>query len=274
METQDKLELDDGHDDGDAKDGSSKEKPMGFLDHLEELRWTLVKSVSTFVIFVALIAWFLGDAALLLKGPLIQAAKQYPELNAGLITTSPMSVFTVIIQICLLGGLIMSLPFILFFVGQFVSPALTAKERRIVIPVALSAMLLFVGGAAFSYFLIAPSALKFSMELNTLLGFQNLWSADRYYSMVVWLVLGLGVTFEFPLIIIILVYMGIVDVPKLKRSRKIMIVVFFIVAAIVTPSPDPLTQSMVALPMLVLYEVSIIVAGFIQKRREKSIAGK
>jgi len=245
----------------------SEGKPMGFLDHLEDLRWTLVKSVATFGAFVALIAYFLKDVALLLKGPLLEAAESYPELNAGLITTSPISVFTVIIQICLLGGFLMSLPFVLFFVGQFVTPALTAKEKRIVLPVAMSAILLFVGGAVFSYMLIVPSALKVSLELNTLLGFQNLWSADRYYSMVVWLVLGLGAVFEFPLIIIILVYLGIVDVAKLRKSRKIMVVVFFIVAAIITPTPDFITQTLVALPLLVLYEISIVVAGFVERRR-------
>jgi sec-independent protein translocase protein TatC len=161
----------------------------------------------------------------------------------------------------------MSLPFILYYVGQFVTPALTSKEKRIVLPVALSSILLFVGGATFSYMFIVPSALKVSMELNTLLGFQNLWSADRYYSMVVWLVLGLGAVFEFPLIILILVYLGIVDVAKLKKSRKIMVVVFFIVAAIVTPTPDFITQTLVALPLLVLYEISIIVAGFVERRK-------
>jgi len=268
VETQDKLDLEQDPEDGELSGGKS----MGFLDHLEDLRWTLVKSVATFGIFVSLIAWFLQDAALLLKGPLIEAAKSYPELNSGLITTSPMSVFTVIIQICLLGGLVLSLPFILFFIGQFVSPALTKKERKIVIPAALSAMLLFVGGSVFSYLLIVPSAIKVSMELNTLLGFQNLWSADRYYSMLVWLVLGLGVTFEFPLVIVILVYLRIVDSKKLIRSWRIVVVVIFIVAAVVTPTPDPLTQTLVAAPMMLLYVVSVIIARFIERKRENSIA--
>lgn len=267
METQDKPETEGEADDTEGAAG----KPMGFLDHLEDLRWTLVKSVTVFAVFVGLIAWFLGDAAELLKWPLEQAALKYPELHAGLITTSPMSVFTVIIQICLLGGLILALPFILFFVGQFVSPALTARERRVVLPAALSAILLFGGGAAFSYTLIVPSALKVSMELNTLLGFQNLWSADRYYSMLVWLVLGLGVTFEFPLVIVILVYLRIVDSKKLIRSWRIVVVVIFIVAAIVTPTPDPLTQSLVAGPMLVLYLISVIIARFIERKRAAEV---
>lgn len=250
----------------DPEEGSEG-KAMGFLDHLEDLRWTLIKSVVTFGIFVTLIAYFLQDAALVLKWPLLEAAKSYPELNSGLITTSPMSVFTVIIQVCVLGGLILSLPFILFFVGQFVSPALTRKERRVVLPAALSAMVLFVGGATFSYLFIVPSAIKVSMELNTVLGFQNLWSADRYYSMLVWLVLGLGVTFEFPLVIVILVYLRIIDSKKLVRSWRIVIVVIFIVAAVVTPTPDPVTQTLVATPMLVLYVISVIIARIIEKKR-------
>ena len=245
-------------------------KPMGFLDHLEDLRWTLIKSVIAFGFFVSLIAYFLQESAWVLKWPLLQAAKSYPELNSGLITTSPMSVFTVIIQVCVLGGLILSLPFILFFIGQFVSPALTRKERKVILPAALAAIVLFVGGATFSYFFIVPSAIKVSMQLNTVLGFTNLWSADRYYSMLVWLVLGLGVTFEFPLIIVILVYLRIVDSKKLIRSWRIVVVVIFIVAAVVTPTPDPVTQTLVATPMLLLYVISVIVARTIEKRRAEA----
>ena len=240
---------------------------MGFLDHLEELRWVLIKSVVTFGIFVTLIAYFLTDAAYALKWPLLKAAKHYPELSSGLITTSPMAVFTVIVQICVLGGLILSLPFVLFYIGQFVSPALTKKERKIVLPGALSAMVLFLGGAIFSYFFIVPAAITVSMELNTDLGYQNLWSADRYYSMLVWLVLGLGVTFEFPLVIVILVYLRILDSKKLIRSWRIVVVVIFVVAAVVTPTPDPITQTLVATPMLLLYVISVFVARAIEKRR-------
>ena len=242
-------------------------KAMGFLDHLEDLRWTMIKSVLVFGAFVTLIAYFLTDAAYVLKWPLLEAAKSYPELSSGLITTSPMAVFTVIVQVCLLGGFVLSLPFVLFFIGQFVAPALTKKERRIVLPGALTAMFLFLSGAVFSYFFIVPAAIKVSMELNTDLGYQNLWSADRYYSMLVWLVLGLGATFEFPLVIVILVYLRIIDSKKLIRSWRMVVVIIFIVAAVVTPTPDPITQTLVATPMLLLYVISVFVARGIEKRR-------
>jgi sec-independent protein translocase protein TatC len=250
------------------------EKVMGFLDHLEELRGTLIKSAVVLVIFVTLIGVFLKQFSAALLWPFHSTVAQYPELNAGLITTSPMAVFSVIIQLCLLGGLTMSLPFILYFVGQFVAPALTPREKKLVLPAAIGAMLLFLGGALFSYFFIVPSAIKVSIELNRLLGFELLWTADRYYAMLVWLVLGIGVTFEFPLVILILVFLEFVTVAKLRRIRRVMIIVFFVIAAIVTPTPDPLTQSLVALPMCALYEISILLAAALERKRARDRAAE
>lgn len=250
------------------------EKVMGFLDHLEELRGTLIKSVIVFMLFVALIGVFLKQFSSALLWPFHTAVANYPDLSAGLITTSPMAVFSVIIQLCLLGGLTMALPFMLYFVGQFVAPALTPREKKLLLPATVGAMLLFVGGALFSYFFIVPSAIKVSIELNRLLGFELLWTADRYYAMLVWLVLGIGVTFQFPLVILILVFLEIVAVAKLRRIRRVMIVVFFVIAAIVTPTPDPITQCLVALPMCALYEVSILLAAALERKRARDRAAE
>ena len=243
---------------------------MGFFGHLEELRWTLIKCALVFAVFVTIIAYNVNDAAQMLNGPLEQARAAYPELKTDLVTNSPMGVFSVVINICLIGGFVMSLPFMLYFVGQFIAPALSKKENKILLPTAVIAFLLFLGGAAFGYFVLAPSTIRVAFELNQLMGYTVLWTADRYYSLLMWLVLGMGAAFEFPLLILLLVYMGIVQVPTLRKYRRHAIVVIFILAAVVTPTPDPINQVLFALPLIVLYEIAIVVAGRLTKRRKSA----
>lgn len=250
----------------DAKDPNA----MGFLDHLEELRWTLGKSALVFAIIFVVMAVFLKDVASILNWPLDRAFANADE-RTGLVTTSPMAVFSVYLQVCFLGGLFGTLPFLLFFIGKFVAPALHEREAKILLPACIASFVLFIAGGAFAYFLLVPSAIKVSVYFNQLLGFELIWSADRYYGLLTWMVLGMGVAFQFPMVIQILVFLGIVDVPKLKKIRRIMLVVFFVISAIITPTPDPLTQSMVALPMYFLYEVSIQIAIRVAKARERGL---
>ena len=241
---------------------------MGFFGHLEELRWTLIKCAVVFGVFVTIIAYYIDSAAHLLNWPLDQARAAYPLLKTDLVTNSPMGVFNVVIDICLIGGFVMALPFMLYFAGQFIAPALSQKERKVLLPTAASAFGLFLGGAAFGYFVLTPSTIRVAFELNQLMGYTVLWTADRYYSLLMWLVLGMGGAFEFPLLILLLVYMGIVQVATLRKYRRHAIVVIFIIAAVVTPTPDPINQSLFALPLIVLYEVAILVAARLTKRRK------
>ena len=240
---------------------------MGFLDHLEELRGTLIKCAVVFAVWVGAIGWQLADAATLLNWPLEQVLVDFPHYRQALITNSPMGVFSVIINICVLGGVLMSLPFWLFFLGQFVAPALTAREKGLLVPTALSAFALFLGGAAFGYYLLAPSTIRVAFELNELMGYTVLWTADKYYSLLMWVVLGMGAAFEFPLLIVLANYMGLIEVATLRKYRRHAIVVIFIIAAVVTPTPDPLNQCIFAVPLIVLYEISIWVCTFTGKRK-------
>lgn len=239
---------------------------MGFLGHLEELRGTLIKCAIVFAIFVGLIGYHLQDAATLLNWPLEQIQAEYPKLATDLVTNTPMGIFTVIINVCLMGGVIMSLPFWLFFLGQFVAPALTRKELRVIVPTGLAAFALFLGGAAFGYYLLTPSTIRVAFELNETLGYTIMWTADKYYSLLLWMVLGMGAAFEFPLLIVLAVYMGLIEVKTLRTYRRHAVVVMFIIAAIVTPTPDPLNQCLFALPLIVLYELSIWVSAFVGRR--------
>jgi sec-independent protein translocase protein TatC len=244
-------------------------KPMGFLDHLEELRITLLKSALVFAVFVAIIGYYLDDAATLLNWPLEQARAAYPQLRNDLVTTSPMGVFSVIINVCVIGGVLLSLPFWLFFTGQFVAPALTRGELRVAVPAGLSAMALFLAGAGFSYYFLVPSTIRVSFELNELLGYTVMWTAENYYGLLMWLVLGVGAAFEFPLLVVLANYLGLVEVATLKKYRRHAIVVFFIIAAIVTPTPDPINQTFLAVPLCLLYELSIWVCTLTGRRKRQ-----
>jgi sec-independent protein translocase protein TatC len=244
---------------------------MGFLDHLEDLRWTLIKSAIVFGLFVTLVAYWVDDFSHVLSWPLEKVRVDYPKMSTELITNSPMGVFSVIIDICLIGGLVLSLPFILFFFGQFIAPALTKRELKVLLPTCASAMFLFLGGASFGYFLLTPSTLRVSYELNQMLGYTVMWTADRYYSLLMWLVLGMGAAFEFPLLIVLAVYMGLIQVATLRKYRRHAIVVIFIIAAVVTPTPDPFNQTLFALPLIVLYEVAIFVGAQLKRRRKDDI---
>lgn len=242
-------------------------KPMGFLGHLEELRWTLIKCAIVFAIFVTVIAYQLDRATEILNWPLQQVQAEFPKLKNDLVTNSPMSVFSAVIDICLMGGVVMALPFWLFFLGQFVAPALTKKEMKVIVPTGMAALFLFLVGTAFGYFLLTPSTIRVAFQLNELMGYVVMWTADRYYSLLMWMTLGMGAAFEFPLLVVLAVYMGLIEVATLRKYRRHAVVVIFVIAAIITPTPDPLNQCLFALPLIVLYELAIWVSAFIGKRK-------
>jgi sec-independent protein translocase protein TatC len=244
-----------------------REKPMSFWGHLEELRGTLIKCAITFAIFAGLIGYFIKEFNDTLMWPLFVVKKEYPNLVIDLGTTSIMEVFNMIIQMCVLGALMLSAPFMLFFLGQFVAPALTAKEKRAVLPLCFSALVLFLIGGAFGFFLLMPSTVRIAIDLNNTFNLTFRWTAGSYYSTLSWLVLGVGATFEFPLVVVLLVWLGIMTTAFLRKYRRHAIVVIFIIAAVVTPTPDPITQTLFAVPLYLLYEISIIVSSRIEKRK-------
>ncbi len=244
-----------------------REKAMGFWEHLDELRGTLVKSLVVFLFFAVLVGIYYKELNQVLLWPLHHVAKDYPDMPTKLGTQSVMEIFNMLIQLCVFGGLGLASPFILFFVAQFVSPALTERELKTVLPMCISAMVLFLIGAAFSFFLLMPSTIRIAIELHEELGIENRWTVGNYYSTITWLVVGAGAVFEFPLVLVLLVWLGIITTAFLKKYRRHAIVVIFVIAAIVTPTPDPITQTIFAVPLYALYEISILVSSRIEKKR-------
>jgi sec-independent protein translocase protein TatC len=260
MEPLTHREEDPGNDELEPVEGG---KAMGFLEHLDELRQVVIRCILAFLVSLIVVIAFMPSMMAYLQYPLKQAVEAG---QVTLVTSSPLGVFTVIFQIAFLGAFILSLPFMLYFVGGFVAPALMEREKRILRPVSLASIALFLLGVNFAYHLIVPATVNVSILLNKEMGFEVLWTADRYYSMLIWLVLGLGGAFQFPLVLLLLVKIGLLSSEKMGSWRRYAVVILLIFAAIVTPTPDPFTQLMVATPLYVLYEIAIIAARMIERR--------
>ena len=246
----------------------SDELQMTFLEHLEELRQVLFRSVVAFIVaFIAVAVLFL-QVKDVLSAPLEKAMANHGVTEA-LVTTGPFGVFSFMLQLGFMGGISLASPFILYFVASFVAPGLNKKEKRVLLPGCIVGLFLFCVGCLFSYFVLIPAALNVSIFLNKLMGFELIWRADRYISLLLWMVLGIGLSFEFPMVITLLVYVGILRQDQLKKFRRYAIVGFFALAAIITPTGDPFTQLLMAVPMWILYEGSIIAAGFIERKRKR-----
>ena len=257
------AERDDHEDSGD---------PMTFLDHLEDLRWTLFKSVAAFGIACLLVGLFLVQFSDLLRWPYAFAVGGRELEMSGLINTSILGVFSVIFYLLLGGGFALSLPFILYFIASFVAPGLNERELRLLRPACAGAFALFLLGSAFSFFILVPAALRASIIFNQMLGFAPLWTAASYYGLMTWMVLGVGIAFQFPLVLLILVFLDLLTKTQLVAFRRYSIVLFLCIGAVVTPTTDPITFILLALPMSLLYELAIAGSGRLERKRAEAEA--
>ena len=257
---------------GSLLDPESVSQGMSFLEHLEEFRWTVGRSLLAFAIGITLADFFIGEIADFLKFPLTFAYGSSELANDNLITYRPMGVISVFIQIAFLSGLTLSMPFTLYFLGAFVAPGLNKKESRLLRPACFTAFLLFITGVLFAFFVILPLTLSFSVRLNQYFGFELLWAASEYYSMVVWFSLATGSFFQFPLIIVVLVFLGALSVEKLKSTRRIVFVGLMIFSAFLTPGGDFISLPITTGLMYSLFELSIWVGARVEKKRSDKLA--
>lgn len=254
-------------DEHEEESGWDHEKPL--LEHFEDFRTTFLKCLASLVFACIGVGVFFVYFANALNAPLEWALEGNEEIQVakGLVTSTPMGVFTVMIQICFLGGLAMSLPFMLYHIARFIAPALTPAERKILVPSCIAACFLFLVGVAFSYFFVLPTSLKVIIELNKVMGYHMIWSAQNYYGLVVWMTLGIGFCFEFPILLVILQYLGIVPTEQLRSARRYMAVIILIIGALIVPGGDPISLMIMVVPLYVLYELSMIIGGRMSKRR-------
>lgn len=258
-------------DDYDELDEPENNEGMSFLEHLEEFRWTVARSALAFIVGVIVVVVFHKEIAQLIQLPLHKAYGSAEVARDNLITYKAMGVISVFFQIALLGGLTLSMPFMLYFLGSFIAPGLTEKERKLLRPSCFAAFGLFLTGVAFAFFIILPLALGFTVRLNQHLGFDIFWAASDYYNMVVWFSLAIGAFFQFPLVVVLLVYIGILATDALKQARRAVFVGLMIFSALVSPGGDPISLTVTTGFMYGLYELAIWVGTRIEAKKHAAI---
>jgi sec-independent protein translocase protein TatC len=245
-----------------TEDGESTgEREMSFLDHLEELRWRIIKALLGVVIgtlICALVIDWLMDAILL-----------KPASNSGiqLQNLRPFGQVLLYMEVALIGGIILSIPNILYQIWRFVAPGLLPRERKYISAIVTFSSVCFLAGIAFAYFVILPTAMTFFAGFGSQ-QIENNIAINEYMSFVISLMLGAGVVFELPMVSWFLSRLGILTPAFMRHYRRHAIVGIFILAAILTPGTDPISQIFLAMPLLVLYEISIGVSRMAQKSRE------
>ena len=229
------------------------EKEMPFLDHLEELRWRLLKSIiSVFVMMI--ICFYFSDY--ILEGLLYPGKNIDPPVPLQVLKVQ--TVFIIKLEIALFAGIILSLPVIFYQLWQFLAPGLLKKERSLLPVVVFASVACFLAGALFAYFIIIPYALQFFLSLAPA-DIENKIALDFYIGFLLRLIIVFGVVFELPMLSLILSKFGLLTPKFMRKYRKYAIVGAFILGAILTP-PDPTTQILLAIPIILLYEVSIYIS--------------
>lgn len=240
---------------------------MSLMEHLEELRKRIVRSAIYLALGFFAVWAFHNRFVDFIQAPLRNIGK-------SLVFTHPMDALNLDLQVSLVGGAIVASPFILYQVWLFIAPGLYQKERRFVVPFMLATVGLFLGGAAFGYYWVLPGALKI-LIVDFGHNFTPMVTIEEYTSFFLSVILGLGISFEMPILIFFLALFGIVSPRFLWKNIRYAILAVFLVAAIITPSPDPWTMCIYAIPMLALYLVGIGVAWWVHpsRRRAKETAG-
>jgi sec-independent protein translocase protein TatC len=252
---------------------SSKEKEMPFLEHLEELRWRLIKSISA-VIVASIAVYFFSDQLLsLLIHPYNTAAKSLNrEDMQKLIFLTPTGGFMIRIKLSVFAGLIVALPVVFYQIWLFVVPGLLEKEKRYVPYVIFFSTFCFLVGAAFCYFVVLRFGLKFLLGFETADMVATI-SVNEYLQFVTMLIFVFGLVFELPILAFFLTKIGLISPAFLRNYRRHGIVIMVIVSAIITP-PDVFTQLLLAGPLIFLYEISILVSQTVVKKQGEDEASE
>lgn len=288
-------------DDEQADDEATGPGEMPFLDHLEELRWRILKALAAVLVGAAVCFAFSDPLLRVLTLPYEQAVQSLqqqgspgpveaikrwleevrghevaeapvaeatqPEIpyNRQLQSLKVMTWFFVTLQVALLGGFLLALPVVFYQFWRFVAPGLLASEKQLFLPIVAMSVVCFSAGAWVAHRLVLPIGLRFFLSLEPK-DMTSQWAVDEYIGFVLRLIFGFGIVFEMPVVSLFLARLGIITAQTLRDVRRYAVVAIFILAAVFTP-PDPLSQLMMALPLLGLYEISIWVAAIAGRRR-------
>jgi sec-independent protein translocase protein TatC len=273
--------------------GKSLEAEMSFFDHIDVLRKHLIRVAVVVLVFTAG-AFYYTDFIFntIIMGPknpsfwtyrmMCKLVAKYPsigpefcitKIDAKIINTEMAGQFTLQLNSCVMVGIILGIPYLLFELWLFVKPALHDTERKSASGFVVFASSLFFIGILFGYYIICPLSINFLTNFTVSPDIQNTFTIDSYLSSVMTLTLGAGVIFQLPVIIYILSKLGIMTPAFMRASRRYSTVLILIVAAVVTPTADPYTMLIVALPLFLLYELSIYISANIERKKNKEIFG-
>ncbi len=267
---------------------------MSFFEHLEALRWHLIRASLAIVVF-AVVAFsnyrFIFDHIIMAPthtdfwayrmmcdmGEIFQSlipawfsAKDFcvQSIHVNLLNTEMAGQFTLQINSSLMIGLVLGIPYLFWELWRFIKPALHEKERKAASGFVAYASFLFILGVMFGYFIITPLSIRFLAGYEVSAAITNWFDIDSYISSVATLTLATGVVFQLPILVYIVASLGFLTPKLMRSSRRYAIVIILIIAAVVTPTPDALTMTVVAIPLFVLFELSIVVAGVVERRRK------
>jgi len=242
---------------GEEQDDNDVE--MSFLDHIEELRWRIIYSLIGVVVFT-IIAWVFID-------PLVDIVLLKParDANASLQNLRPFGQLFLYVQVAIIVGIVASLPNIFYQLWKFIAPALKKRERKYIVWIVFFSTFCFLTGIAFSYFVMLPLAMKFAEQFGSE-AIKNEFSIEEYMSIIISVMLAAGVVFELPMVSFFLTKLGILTPKFMRKYRRHAIVIILILAAFLTPGADPVSQVILAVPLVLLYEISIFISKLSSKK--------
>ena len=232
---------------------------MSFLDHVEELRWRIIYAIIGVLIFT-IIAWVFID-------PLIEIVLLKParDANSSLQKLRPFGQLFLYVQVAIIVGIVASLQNIFYQLWQFIAPALKKRERKYILWIVFFSTFCFLAGIAFAYFVMLPLTMKFAAQFGTA-EISNEFAIDEYMSIIISVMLAAGVIFELPMISFFLSKLGILTPKFMRKYRRHAIVIILVLAAFLTPGADPVSQVILAVPLVLLYEISIFISKISSKK--------
>ncbi|MEJ2883409.1 twin-arginine translocase subunit TatC [Pedobacter sp. GR22-6] len=274
--------------------GKTLEAEMSFFDHIDVLRKHLLRGLAVVVLLTIGAFWFsdfiFSEIIMGPKNPdfwtyrmMCKLTAAFPNLissdfcithiDAKIINTEMAGQFTLQINSCVMMGIILGIPYLLFEIWLFIKPALHDKERKSASGFVFFASVLFFIGLMFGYFIICPLSVNFLTNFTVSPDIENTFTISSYLSSVATLTIGSGIIFQLPVVIYILSKIGVMTPAFMRSSRRYAVVIILIIAAVVTPTPDIITMLVVALPLFLLYEGSIFISANIEKKRNKELYG-
>ncbi len=253
-----------------SEDDVIDDKPMPLLEHLIELRRRLIWSVVTFLLCFGVAYYFSGALYYFLAEPLANVLKEQGTPDPHLVYTQLYEAFFTKIKVAFFGGMFVAFPMIATQLWLFVAPGLYRSEKRAMLPFLCATPILFTAGAALAYYFVFPFAWRFFASFQDPTGgggvpIELLPKVSEYLDLVMKLIFAFGITFQLPVALTLLAKVGIINSKQLKKFRRYAYVGMFVIAAILAP-PDVITQTGLALPLIALYEISIITAGWVEAK--------